>query len=180
MFIHGDVAFRPVERQDLEILRRLRNEASTFLQLTDVRMVTPAMQESWFERISAATGKAYFSVFKVDREFPVMVIDKLVGVIRFDEIDHANRSVRVGCDILPSERGKGLGTAAFNALMKYCFDHWNMNRLWLCVLDNNAVAKKVYKNAGFKDEGRMRKAIWRDGMYRDYIVMSILKDEYYR
>jgi RimJ/RimL family protein N-acetyltransferase len=53
-----------------------------------------------------------------------------------------------------------------------------MNRLWLLVLENNKVALSLYRKAGFVEEGRQRKAIFRDGRYLDYLMMSILRSEY--
>jgi len=40
------------------------------------------------------------------------------------------------------------------------------------------VAKRLYEKVGFKEEGIMREAIFRNGVYHDYVVMSILEDEY--
>lgn len=37
---------------------------------------------------------------------------------------------------------------------------------------------KAYKKAGFKEEGRLRQASYRDSKYHDKIVMSILRKEW--
>jgi RimJ/RimL family protein N-acetyltransferase len=37
---------------------------------------------------------------------------------------------------------------------------------------------RAYENAGFKKEGIMRNACFRDGQFHDKIMMSILKDEW--
>jgi RimJ/RimL family protein N-acetyltransferase len=63
-------------------------------------------------------------------------------------------------------------------LLKYCFDYLGMHRVWLCVLDTNEVGIKLYVNSGFKLEGKYREAIWRDGGWHDYIVMSLLEGDY--
>lgn len=178
MFWHKDIGFRPIEKRDLESVRQLRNEPSTYLYLSDVTQITPEMQEKWFESISKSKDKAYFSIFKEEKDFPISYEGDFLGIIRMDQIDHINRSIRVGCDIVPKERGKGYGTKAFEAVLKFCFGHMGMHRLWLLTLENNKVAKKLYKNAGFQEEGRFRESIWRDGKWNDCIVMSILEDEY--
>jgi len=178
MFWFEDVRFRPVEKRDIEQIRQLRNEPSTWIFLTDVTQITPFMQEQWFAKISTAKDQAYFSIFEEKKDFPISTEGDFLGIIRFDQMDGTNKSVRVGCDIVPEKRGKGYGTKTFKAILEFCFDHWNMHRLHLCVLENNEVAIKLYKNVGFKEEGRQREAIWRSGEYKDYIVMSILEDEY--
>lgn len=178
MFWYKDIGFRPVEKRDIEEIRRLRNEPSTWIFLTDVTQINSEMQEKWFEGMSKSKDKAYFSIFKEKKDFPISYEGDFLGIIRMDQIDQNNRSIRVGCDIVPSERGKGYGTKAFEAILKFCFDHMGMHRLWLCTLENNEVAKKLYKNSGLKEEGRHRQAIWRDGRWHDLIIMSILEDEY--
>ena len=178
MFWHNDIGFRPVEEGDLEDIRRLRNEPSTWIQLTTIGQISQEQQKSWFEKISKANDCAYFSVFKEIKDFPISTEGDFLGIIRFDQMDSINRSVRVGCDVVPEERGKGWGTRIFEAILEFCFNESNFHRLWLCVLENNEIAMKLYKSAGFKEEGRHRQAIWRDGKFKDYIVMSLLEDEY--
>lgn len=180
MYWYEDIGFRPVEKRDIEDMRRLRNEPSTWLYLSDVTQISPEMQERWFEGLSKANDKAYFCIFKEEKNFPVSYESDFLGIIRMDQIDQINRSIRVGCDIVPKERGKGYGTKTFKAILEFCFDHMGMHRLWLLTLENNKVAIKLYKNVGFQEEGRARESIWRNGKWYDCIVMSILEDEYRR
>lgn len=171
MFGYEEISMRPVEARDLEKIRNLRNEQSTWQYLSDASLVSESMQLRWFDNLTRTLDERYYTIEKTkDRVF--------LGVIRTDQIDLKNRSIRVGCDIIPSERGKGYGTMAFHMILKYFFIYNSYHRLWLCVLDNNEIAKKLYKNVGFKEEGRLREAIWREGKWHDYIVMSILEEEY--
>lgn len=181
MFVHGDVLFRPVEEKDLEAIRKLRNDPSTWSQLGGVDHITPEGQAAWFESLRKARDRQYFAVF-------INAIDQLdgafryegdfLGVIRMDEINPQNRSARVGLDVEPSRRGMGWGTKIYQALVRYCFDFRNMHRIWLCVLETNAVGMRLYINAGFREEGRYRQAIWRNGYWHDYVIMSVLENEY--
>ena len=178
MFFHEDIGFRRVEEDDLEDVRRLRNDPTTWMQLTTVGQISEAQQQRWFERIKDASDCEYYSIFKVERQFPIIIENEFIGIIRFDQIDHANRSVRVGCDITPAERGKGYGTKVYRAMLDYCFRQANFHKLWLLVLEDNEVGRRLYKNVGFVEEGRMRGHVWRDGRWKDYVVMSILEEEY--
>ena len=172
MFGHEEISMRPVEARDLEKIRNLRNEQSTWQYLSDASLISESMQHQWFDNLTRTMDERYYTVEKTkDGVF--------LGVIRTDQIDLKNRSIRVGCDIIPSERGKGYGTMAFHMILRYFFIYNSYHRLWLCVLENNNIAKKLYKNVGFKEEGRLREAIWREGKWHDYIMMSILKEEYH-
>ena len=180
MILHRDVGFRPVEERDIEAIRRLRNDETTWMYLTDPSQITAAQQGEWFRSISLAKDRRYYTAFIVKREFPIISEEDFLGIVRCDQIDPLNRSIRVGCDIIPEHRRKGYGTQVYGGILKYFFDALGMNRIWLCVLDINPGARDLYKKIGFKAEGRMRQAIWRNGGWHDYIVMSILGEEYRR
>lgn len=170
MFRHGDVVIRPVETGDLERMVQLRADPRVWTQLGDVRMIGIEDQRDWFERVRRNPSRRYY----------VLCTDSIpfLGVVRTDEIDHLNRSMRVGGDILPEYWGKGYGTQMFALLEEYCFNVLNMNRLWLLVLDSNVAARRLYAKAGFREEGRMRQALFRNGRYEDYVMMSLLRAEW--
>jgi RimJ/RimL family protein N-acetyltransferase len=180
MIFYEDIGIRPIQEGDLEAVRRIRNDETTFRNLTDARMITPAMQRAWFDAIGTAKDRAYFVVVKVERDgvHPIMTEGAVVGMVRTTEIDTANRSVCVGADVAPEWRGKGYGTKIYRAFLRYLFRTLGFNRAWLLVIETNAVARKLYENVGFKVEGVQRQAIWRDGRWQDYVSMSLLKDEY--
>ena len=172
MFTHAGITLRTVEPADLEPMRALRNDPSTWTMLTHVDMVDEQGQRDWFERMKRASDRRYYVICSADEPF--------IGIVRTDEIDRANRSIRVGADVAPSLRGRGYGYSTYQAVLKYCFDFLNMHRVWLLVLDGNAPARALYAKCGFVVEGRQREAIFRDGVYRDYLMMSILEPEYKR
>ena len=55
-----------------------------------------------------------------------------------------------------------------------------MHRVWLAVLSTNKIAYNMYQKHGFKEEGVYREAVFRDGKYHDYIIMSVLEEEFRR
>jgi RimJ/RimL family protein N-acetyltransferase len=174
MFGSNEFFIAALEERDLEFCKVLRNDPSTWKQLTDIKMLTSRGQSDWYDKLLKDPSRMYFIIwtrgsFDIDR----------LGIVRCDEIDRTNRSIRIGADIDKSHRGMGYGTKTFKLLLEYCFEYLNMHRVWLEVLDTNEVAIKLYKNAGFQLEGRKRDAIFRDGEYVDYLVMSILESEYH-
>lgn len=173
MFSNLSISLRPVEATDLDFLRELRSHQSTWEQLGDIEMLTKRSQEEWFANLG--NRQRYFVIQ------PNLYMEEGLpryGMVRCDQIDWINRSVRVGADIAPEFRGKGLGRATYDCLLKYCFDYLNLHRVWLAVLETNKPALNLYKSLGFQDEGCYRQAVFRDGAYCDYLVMSLLKPEY--
>lgn len=171
-FEHAGMYLRVPRKDDLEPIQKLRNDANTWINLTDPRPLGPGDQKGWLESLSMRAGRFYFVAATIENPF--------VGLVRMDEIDTLNRSIRVGADIVIGLRGKGLGIRLYQLIKRYCFDFMNMHRMWLAVLETNAHAMRLYEKQGFKVEGRYRSAVYRDGKYLDYILMSILEEEYRR
>lgn len=178
MYRYEDVGFRPMEQEDLEQVRIIRNDPTTWMYLTSVGMISRAGQQEWFESLLKSKDRAYFACFEMEKIYPMIAQKDLIGFIRTDLMDGINKHVRVGMDVVPEKRRKGWGTKIYHALLRFCFAEWNMNKVYLFVLEGSEVAIKLYKNVGFQEDGRMRQAVYRDGNYKDYIIMSILHEEY--
>lgn len=170
MFSHEGVRFRNIETADLEQLRAMRNDPSTWINLTSIRHITPEDQLRWYHAMLKDSGREYFTAMTESGEF--------LGMIRTDEIDPINRSIRIGLDIAVEKRGQGWGTKVYRALLKWLFDYMGYHRVWLYALACNEPGLRLYRRVGFSVEGVMKEAIWRDGAWKDCIVMSILESEY--
>jgi UDP-4-amino-4,6-dideoxy-N-acetyl-beta-L-altrosamine N-acetyltransferase len=170
VFAHAGVIIRPIEERDLPAMVELRADPAVWRHLGSIEMVGLERQRDWFKSLH----------HRSDRRYYILCTDAVdcVGIVRTDEIDPVNRSIRIGGDVLPKYQGQGYGGRMYKLLLKYCFDYLNVQRVWLLVMENNTVAMNLYRKAGFVEEGRQRKAIFRDGAYFDYVMMSILHSEY--
>src|SRR5215467_5821413 len=98
MFIYEGLTIRTIDEQDLVPMRRLRNDPTTWTMLTHVEMITDEGQREWFKRVQAASDRRYYVICDSGHDF--------IGIVRTDEIDRGNRSIRVGADVVPELRGK--------------------------------------------------------------------------
>ncbi len=104
---------------------------------------------------------------------------QLIGTIGLHKVDWKNRNAELGIAIWKKEYwGRGYGTDAIKTLLKYAFHELNLHRVYLRVYDFNKRALRCYEKAGFKKEGVMREAFWRNGEWHDTILMSILQNEF--
>ncbi|MBA7602443.1 putative ribosomal N-acetyltransferase YdaF [subsurface metagenome] len=171
MLIKDKIIIRILETRDLENLRKLRNDfLNTSQYLTYPLPINEKNQLSWFESISKSPDKIYFVIENEKNQF--------LGIIRADEWDKINQSIRTGMDLAPEFRSKGLAYKTYLIFIEYLFNNININRIWLEVLDFNKYAISLYKKIGFIEEGRKRQAVYRHGEFCDYIVMSYLKKDY--
>jgi RimJ/RimL family protein N-acetyltransferase len=63
-------------------------------------------------------------------------------------------------------------------MLAHGFAGLGLHRIALSVFAFNERAVRAYRKAGFRLEGRLREAIWRDGRYWDELQMGILADEW--
>ncbi|MDQ0494683.1 MULTISPECIES: GNAT family N-acetyltransferase [Paenibacillus] len=88
---------------------------------------------------------------------------------------HATLGIVIGCD---GDLGKGYGREAIRLIQKFAFHALNLHRLELEVYAFNERAHRCYLACGFKEEGRLREKLFREGKYYDIIQMGILRSEY--
>jgi RimJ/RimL family protein N-acetyltransferase len=170
MFEHNGICLRPIEECDLARMVSLRSEPEVWMNLGDITMINLKAQQEWFLRLAGDAKRRYYILATSEIDF--------LGIVRMDELDWINRSVRVGGDIVSDFRGKGYGKRLFQLLPKYAFDYLNLERIWLLVMEQNVRARALYCRSGFVEEGRQRRAVFRGGKYQDYIMMSLLREEW--
>ena len=104
---------------------------------------------------------------------------QLIGYAGITAISHINHSGEYY--IFLGEKsiwGKGYGTEVTQLIVHYGFANLNLYRITLTVSALNIGGIKAYTRAGFQQEGVLRQACYRDGVYHDKIVMSILRPEW--
>ena len=172
MFIYNDIAFRVIERSDLEILRKLHNDPTTWINLYNIDFIDENDQVEWWENLHKK---------KNDKRFIICLAEKtavVIGRLRIQNINWQHHNCEVGLDILPEYRGKGYGKKSYEMVLEFLFNHYNMHMVYVKVADFNPNARRLYEKVGFKETGRLPQSYFRNGKYWDYIIMSIIKDEY--
>ena len=105
--------------------------------------------------------------------------DTLIGQISLHNIDHLNRNAFFGLAIGEAEhRGKGYGTEALRLVLNYGFNTLNLHNIMLSVDADNIAAVNCYKKLGFKESGRRREWVFKNGKYVDKLYMDLLAREF--
>ena len=173
MLTNNDFTLRLIEEEDLPWIKHLRENPDINKYLGSFCLLNDFTQRTWFNSLQNSRSKCYMIFSKTNG-----LSNEKIGMVRITEIDLINKLICVGGDIAPKHRGNGYAKEMFKLIFKYGFNYMNMNRLYLYVLEDNNVAKALYKKMGFTHEGTQREAIFSDGKYKDYEMMSILKREY--
>jgi RimJ/RimL family protein N-acetyltransferase len=88
-----------------------------------------------------------------------------------------HRSIRLQ-RIVVANPERGTGRQMLAGILDHVFLELKAHRLWLDVFETNTRAQRVYESLGFRREGVLREAIFRDGEFHTQLLMSILDREY--
>jgi diamine N-acetyltransferase len=171
MILGSEVRLRAIERDDIPAFLRWLNDPEVKHFLLWHKPLSAAMEEQWFE---AQLKSRNSMVLGIETNAGVHI-----GNIGLDDIDWKSRHAELG--IVIGEKaywGRGYGSDAIRALLRYAFGELNLHAVHLRVYDYNERGMRAYAKCGFKHEGRLRDRIYRDGEYHDILLMSILRQEY--
>ena len=78
----------------------------------------------------------------------------------------------------PEMQNRGYGTEAIRLMLDLAFDQYEMNRVAIGVVGENANALAFYKKIGFRQEGIQEQGYYYNHEYSDFIMMRILRREW--
>jgi diamine N-acetyltransferase len=133
------------------------------------RPIDMMTHQQWWQGLGKDPSKVVFAIRKTSDP-------AIIGFVQIAGINSVHRSAEMGIRIGEEKnRGQGYGKEVLGLALDYCWSHLNLNRVQLTVFKNNVRAIGAYKAAGFRKEGRMRKAAFIDGDWVDLILMAALR-----
>jgi RimJ/RimL family protein N-acetyltransferase len=104
---------------------------------------------------------------------------ELLGFVSWSRHQTARTSFcwSMGIALLPQARGRGYGTAAQRALVRYLFLHTQVNRIEAGTEVGNLAEQRALEKAGFTREGVMRGSAFQGGRWHDGVIYSVLRSE---
>ena len=114
-------------------------------------------------------------------DWRLFVIQKKDGTrigITWHMVNQPYRMMEIGYFLIPSERGKGYGTEAAQLMVDYLFLFKNIVRIQAMTNVGNRASQRVLEKAGFKIEGTVRKLAFVRGVWTDWYLHSILREEW--
>lgn len=172
------VRLRPHIASDAADHVRWRNDAEVAYWATaaDVRFwpVAAAAVDRWFSEKLPVIDSRSDGVFAVD-----LLEGRHIGMVDYRDVDAVTRSATVGITIGEKDLwGQGYGSEALRVLVGYLFDHLNLHRVQLDTWSGNERAMRSFARVGFREEGRLREAVWGPGRYFDAVIMGLLRSEW--
>jgi len=107
---------------------------------------------------------------------------KIIGGIGIHDFDKFQGKASVGYWLGENYHGKGYGTEALDALLKFAFNNLKLRKIEAGVFVGNPSSGKLLEKFGAKQEGLRRKSnrCKADGKIKDEIIYGLLKEEWKR
>ena len=169
------INLRAVERQDAPLIHRWFND--------------PVVMDGWGWSAPARSMQAVAGQVEewLAREIAfgrpeALIAESLAGdpiglvVVRIDRPEA--RSVELSLLVDADRWGQGFGIDMMQTTLEACFDGWGVHRIGVRVEEGNERALALYRRLGFKEEGRLRQAAFRDGRHADVLLFSLLAEEW--
>jgi RimJ/RimL family protein N-acetyltransferase len=170
------ILLRPVKRADVPLFMKWFIDPEVTQYLSMYLPMTEMAEEKWIEDVG--TARASSDIILVI-EAQIGETSRAIGTIGLHRINQKDSCATFGIAIGEKDFwGQGLGTEATRVLLKYGFEQVNLHRISSTVYDFNERSYRMHKKVGFKEEGRRRKAIYKNGLFRDLIEFGFLKDEW--
>lgn len=172
-FLEGNrIYLRPVEKEDSKILSEWTNDGGIRSITGEVYPMTEKGLEEFYEKTQKTEDTIWFVI--VDKEK-----DLVIGETGFLRIFNPWRTADFSIIIGKKEYwGKGIGKEVANLMLEYGFNYLNFHRLAIGVVGLNEIGLKFWESIGFRKEGVQREGYFYNGKYSDFIMMSLLEDEY--
>jgi RimJ/RimL family protein N-acetyltransferase len=138
--------------------------------------MTEMAEEKYIEELGTTRAKT-------DAPFVIEAIEgdstKPIGTIGLHGITPKDHSATFGIAIGEKEYwNRGYGTEAAGLIIRYGFEQLNLHRISSAAYSFNERSIRLHKRVGFKEEGVMREAMFKNGEFHDIAFFGILRKEW--
>lgn len=166
------VYLRAIEKEDLIHVRKWSNDPEIRRLTGEVTSMSQVDADKFLERAYSDNTREWFVIVIKEN-------DRVIGEAGLLRMFHAWRTTDIS--IIIGEKdvwGKGYGTEAILLLIDYAFRRLNFHRVAIGVVGFNEKAIRFWEKIGFKKEGIQRDGYSYNHKYYDFVMMSILEDEF--
>ncbi len=129
--------------------------------------------DTWFEEIQSQQGVSVIHL-------GIFVNDEVIGDVQLSQINWVDRMAHLGGGIaLQQHRGKGYGTDAAIALLRFGFTDLNLYRVTANTAQYNVAGQRSLEKVGFTREGTLRECVVLGGKRWDKLLYGMLCQEFF-
>ena len=168
MFRQEKVTLAPFTWQQAQIYLEWVNQEETAHWLTRSLPVSLIEHQRWYESLVQRNDAVVFSVLDNAQ-------GAYLGNVWLWGVQSVHRSAELRILLGPDAKGKGYGSDAVRGLLRFAFEDFNLNKVYLYVLAHNVAAVRTFEKGGFVSEGTLRQEFFVAGKYEDALRMAVYR-----
>jgi RimJ/RimL family protein N-acetyltransferase len=167
----GDFAVRSFTLDDAAAIARHANNRNVWLNLRDIFPFpyNTSHAQAWIREIRRDRPETAFAIASAE--------EAIGGIGLHRQGDFMRRSAELGYWLSEDYWGRGIATGAVHAVTSWGFTHLDIDRIFAQVFAWNPASARVLEKAGFSFEGRLRGAVFKDGMTTDLLSYGLLRTD---
>jgi RimJ/RimL family protein N-acetyltransferase len=165
------VVLRPFDiATDFDLFVKWINDPEVIRFLLRIMPAYRHHQLAWFESLPNWTD----IVFTIET-IPGNIIG-MIGLDRINLVDGTAWTWQIIGD--QQNRSQGYGTDSKILLLDYAFNTLRLEKVCAEAIASNKSSLRYNEKSGFREEGRLKNQIYREGRRHDLVLLGILKDEF--
>lgn len=160
---HKLINFTNLSDNEVEMVRRWRNSDTIREWMYNNQIISKEEHKNFIHILKETKNKVYWLVAKNDQ---------YIGVMYFSNIIWNHRNAYLGIYTNPEKKIPGSGGIILSLILEVAFNFLNLHSLKLEVIENNEAAIRLYKKFDFKEEGKLKEFVYKDGKWKDVIIMG--------
>jgi [ribosomal protein S5]-alanine N-acetyltransferase len=167
----GDFAVRSFALDDAPAVARHANNRNVWLNLRDLFPFpyNTAHAQAWIREVMLDRPETAFAI--------ASATEAIGGIGLHRQGDFMRRSAELGYWLGEEYWGRGIVTGAVRATTAWGFAQLDIDRIFAQVFAWNPASARVLEKAGFTFEGRLRGAVYKDGMTTDLLSYGLLRTD---
>ena len=170
------VLLRPVRRSDIQCFLKWFNDLEVTQYLNMSLPMTEMAEEKFIEELGASRSQntVMFVIEAIEGDS-----SKPIGNTGLSNINARDHNATFGIAIGDKDYwSKGCGTEAARLIVNYGFEVLNLHRINSGAIAFNERSLRMHRSVGFKEEGRQREYIFKNGKLQDHVVFGMLREEW--
>lgn len=172
-------------RDGLELRRRVEADAEAVFQVIDENRNYLRQWLPWLDDTKTVEDlRKYIRNDIVEFEkkegcdFGIWYQGQWIGGIGLSSFGTKDRKTSIGYWLSGDFQGKGIMTDSVRALVNYCFEHLNLNRIVIRCAVGNTKSRAIPQKLGFKEEGILRQSEWLYDHFVDLVMYGLLREDW--